>query len=62
MCMSSTPVPSRRPQNANRARWWKWRGENPDAVVVMTGCYEMAQNRAAARPATLLVPNHQKLD
>ncbi len=37
---------------------------NPDAVVVMTGCYgEMAQIKGeTVEDATLLVPNHQKLD
>ena len=38
--------------------------QNPDAVVVMTGCYgEMAQIKGeVVEDATLLVPNHQKLD
>ena len=38
--------------------------QNPDAVVVMTGCYgEMAQIKGeTVEEATLLVPNHQKLD
>ncbi len=38
--------------------------QNPDAVVVMTGCYgEMAQIKGeTVEDATLLVPNHQKLD
>ena len=37
--------------------------QNPEAVVVMTGCYgEMAQIKGeAVEEATLLVPNHQKL-
>lgn len=38
--------------------------QNPNAVVVMTGCYgEMAQIKGEiVEDATLLVPNHQKLD
>ena len=38
--------------------------QNPEAVVVMTGCYgEMAQIKGeTVEEATLLVPNHQKLD
>ncbi len=37
--------------------------QNPEAVVVMTGCYgEMAQIKGeTVEEATLLVPNHQKL-
>lgn len=40
------------------------RRQNPNAVVVMTGCYaEMARIKGDALPeASLLVPNHQKLD
>jgi threonylcarbamoyladenosine tRNA methylthiotransferase MtaB len=37
---------------------------NPDAIVVMTGCYgEMAKIKGeTVEDATLIVPNHQKLD
>jgi threonylcarbamoyladenosine tRNA methylthiotransferase MtaB len=38
--------------------------QNPDAVIVMTGCYaEMAQLKGeTVAEASLIVPNHQKLD
>src|SRR5205085_6929074 len=38
--------------------------QNPDAIVVMTGCYgEMAKIKGeTVEEATLLVTNHQKLD
>lgn len=38
--------------------------QNPEAIVVMTGCYgEMAQiKNETVEEASLLVPNHQKLD
>jgi threonylcarbamoyladenosine tRNA methylthiotransferase MtaB len=38
--------------------------QNPEAIIVMTGCYgEMAQIKGeTVEEATLVVPNHQKLD
>ena len=38
--------------------------QNPEAIVVMTGCYaEMAQIKGeTVAEASLTVPNHQKLD